>query len=139
MRNTNKEDLFGINLKPKISTASQIAVSNYYKTKARQEIMLKPPQSQLETKDPNDLSLFTSFSGPHKSQANRHLEQRLETHHIDIGGLKEILPCCIEAVDDLSEMFVSGTSKLQQEVNYAFSIPQKERRLLNKKMVNIQS
>ena len=58
--------------------------------------------------------------------------------NIDIGNINEILPCSLEAVDNLDQIYLTGTSKLEQEKNYAMSIPSTDRRLINKKFLNIE-
>jgi len=35
--------------------------------------------------------------------------------NIDIGCIQEMLPCSLEALDNLDTIYVSGFSKLQQE------------------------
>ena len=38
-------------------------------------------------------------------------------------GLQEMLPCALDAVDHLDEMYVAGKSKFESEVESAKNIP----------------
>jgi hypothetical protein len=48
-----------------------------------------------------------------------------------------MIPCSLEALDHLNELYVEGVSKFDQELMQAKSLPEKGRRLVNKKLVNI--
>lgn len=49
----------------------------------------------------------------------------------DVNIIRKYLPCSLEAVDYLEEIYVEGKNKLQAEINSALRIPEKDRRLIN--------
>ena len=53
--------------------------------------------------------------------------KKAKKEHLDLIGLKEILPCSIEAVDNCGELIVEGKNKLIDEIKYAQSIPSNRR------------
>lgn len=52
-------------------------------------------------------------------------------------GIQELIPCCIEAVDNLEDMYLEGQNILQNEVDCAKNIPETQRKLLDKSAINI--
>jgi hypothetical protein len=49
-----------------------------------------------------------------------------------VETLKSRLPCSLEAVDHLDEIYVEGQSVLASEIRSAISIPEYERRIIDK-------
>ena len=47
-------------------------------------------------------------------------------------GLSEHLPCSIEAIDHINEIFIEGKSKLKEEVRHAQRIPANQRKIIDK-------
>ena len=45
------------------------------------------------------------------------------------------IPCAFQAIDDIGEMIVNGSSKLDSEMQHAKSINQNARRLISKKLL----
>jgi hypothetical protein len=45
--------------------------------------------------------------------------KKIKKEGIDLPGVSEHLPCSIEAVDHLHEIFIEGKNKLDQEVRHA--------------------
>ena len=56
---------------------------------------------------------------------------RMKKEHIDIEELKRRLPCSLEAVDYLGEIYIEGTSKLESELASARRIPESKRKLID--------
>mmetsp|Transcript_31106 Transcript_31106/g.47519 ORF Transcript_31106/g.47519 Transcript_31106/m.47519 type:complete len:80 (-) Transcript_31106:116-355(-) len=73
------------------------------------------------------------------STASKNLEKmffkRARNSNIGVEEMKKILPCSIEAIDHLDELYVEGVSKLSQELMHARNIPQNERRLIDKHFI----
>jgi len=51
--------------------------------------------------------------------------------------VQELIPCCLDAIDNLEDIYVEGQNILQNEVDNAKNIPETQRRLLDKSAVNI--
>ena len=91
-------------------------------------------------------SNFSFYSAPStqpvpqalKPEAIKQFQKKAKLANLDIGGIQEMLPCSLEAVDNLDTLYVAGTSKLEQEREYAQSIPPGERRLISREFLNIQ-
>ena len=79
-------------------------------------------------------SLIQPLSKP--SPSKFFLKQAKE-RAIDIDALKELIPCSLEAVDHLDEIYIEGKSKLDEELKHAKQIPANQRRLVSKKFLNI--
>lgn len=62
---------------------------------------------------------------------SRMLRQRAQQDNIDDEALKQHLPCSLEAVDHLGELYVEGHCKLTSELRAAQRIPESERRLIS--------
>lgn len=78
-----------------------------------------------------------STTGFHKTASktaqnmSRMLRQRAQLDKVDDETLKEHLPCSLEAVDHLGELYVEGYCKLTSELRAAQRIPESERRLIS--------
>ena len=59
-------------------------------------------------------------------------QKKIKKEGFDLPGVSQILPCSIEAVDHLHEIFIEGKSKLDQEVRHAQSIPANQRKIIDK-------
>ena len=59
-------------------------------------------------------------------------KNRMKEELVELEELKQRLPCSLEAVDYLGEIFVEGTNKLQAEIESARRIPEHQRALINK-------
>jgi len=51
--------------------------------------------------------------------------------------VQELIPCCLDAIDNLEDIYVEVQNILQNEVDNAKNIPETQRRLLDKSAVNI--
>ena len=58
--------------------------------------------------------------------------RKAKEENISLKGIKELIPCSLEAVDHLDDLMVSGSNKLDAEIMYAQSIPAHHRRLIDK-------
>jgi hypothetical protein len=86
------------------------------------------------------LSFLSQPTAPNpldKESVQRFLKQELKKKNISIADLTQMIPCSLEALDHLNELYVEGVSKFDQELMQAKSLPEKGRRLVNKKLVNI--
>lgn len=61
----------------------------------------------------------------------RMFRDRMKKERIDIEELKRRLPCSLEAVDYLGEIYIEGTSKLESELASARRIPESRRKLID--------
>ena len=50
---------------------------------------------------------------------NKILSKRAQEEDIEVDEIKEILPCSIEALDHMDELFLEGQSKLVSELKHA--------------------
>lgn len=66
-------------------------------------------------------NFFQSGQGPKKAAENmsRMLKEKAREANIDDDVLKEHLPCSLEALDHLGELYLEGTSKLAAELQAA--------------------
>lgn len=63
---------------------------------------------------------------------NKSFIKKVKMEGLDLLGVTEHLPCSLEAVDHLQEIYIEGKSKLDQEVRYAQSIPANQRKIIDK-------
>ena len=63
--------------------------------------------------------------------------KQIKKRNLDLPGLQEMLPCALDAVDHLDEIYIAGKSKFESEVESAKNIPSQQRRLLDKSAINI--
>ena len=66
-----------------------------------------------------------------------HFQKELKKEEIDMAGIQELIPCSIDAIDNLEDIYLEGRNILQNEVNAAKNIPETQRRLLDKQAVNL--
>ena len=59
------------------------------------------------------------------------IRERAKVDWIDDETFKEYLPCSLEAVDHLGELYIEGKCKLTSELKAAKRIPESERRLIS--------
>lgn len=66
-----------------------------------------------------------------------HFQKELKKQEIDILGIQELIPCSIDAIDNLEDIYLEGRNILKNEVNCAKNIPESHRRLLDKSAINL--
>lgn len=54
-----------------------------------------------------------------------------------MAGIQELIPCSIDVIDNLDDIYVEGQNILQNEVVAAKNIPEHQRKLLDKQAVNL--
>jgi hypothetical protein len=55
----------------------------------------------------------------------------MKNYGLNINDVKNFIPCSLEAIDHLDEIFLEGKNKLLSELNSAIKIPEHRRRLIN--------
>ena len=53
-----------------------------------------------------------------------HFQKELKKEEIDMAGIQELIPCSIDAIDNLEDIYLEGRNILQNEVNAAKNIPE---------------
>ena len=66
---------------------------------------------------------LNSMIATKKKRQSEYFKQKLITHNIDILSK---LPCAFEAVEEIGEMMIQGSSKLDSEYKYAERIPNRK-------------
>jgi hypothetical protein len=72
-----------------------------------------------------------------KCNVLNHFNKAIRKQKIDANAIQELLPCSINDIDNLEEIYIEGQNILKNEIDNARHIPERERKLLNKKAVNI--
>jgi hypothetical protein len=63
---------------------------------------------------------------------DRNFIKRAKKEGHDLVSLSEHLPCSLEAVDHIQEIYIEGKSKLKEEIMFAQSIPSNQRKIIDR-------
>jgi hypothetical protein len=55
----------------------------------------------------------------------------MKNQGLHLNDVKNYIPCSLEAIDHLDEIYIEGKNKLLAELNSAIKIPENRRRLIN--------